>query len=178
MRPATFLAAVIGVGWLALAAQSQTCRYLKSSTSLAGYERGGSFSLDHARLTKGRTDLREFLWSHWHGHKKGVAEADTATIDRGTVKVLYVIHPDASGHWGIDVELDRPMDQPCVSFHVDSLARITIVRPEEDYPSQTIAGYWPPGRIPSKRLAESVITDAKFYRVVLVRGNKAIGDVI
>ena len=31
-----------------------------------GYEAGGPYELDHFKLTKGRTELRAFLWSHWH----------------------------------------------------------------------------------------------------------------
>jgi len=125
------------------AKKQQGCRYMKSRIDLTGYENGGPYILDHFRLTKGRTDLREFLWTHWHDHKKGVAEARAGTVDRGTVKVLYLIQPDARGQWGIDVELDRPMDPPCVAFHADSLVRTPIAKPNEDYPSQTL-GLWPP----------------------------------
>ena len=39
---------------------------------------------------------------HWHEHKKGVAEAKAGTVDRGTVKELYLVHHDAQGLWGID----------------------------------------------------------------------------
>jgi hypothetical protein len=96
---------------------------MKSRDGLAGYERGGLYRLEHFRLTKGRTDLREFLWKHWHSKITGIAEASVGTVDRGTVQVLYLIQPDAQGHWGIDVEMDRPMDPPCVAFHTDSLVR-------------------------------------------------------
>lgn len=119
----------------------------------------------------------EFLWTHLHEHKKGVAEARVATVDRGTVKVLYIVQPDAKGEWGIDVELDRPMDPPCITFHVDALVRFPIAKPDEDYPSQTI-GLWPPNELPSKRLAESEVKDAKLYRVILLRENKPISDEI
>jgi hypothetical protein len=64
------------------------------------------------------------LWKHWHEHVKGVAEAKAQTVDRGTVTVLYIVQPDAQGRWGIDVELDRPMDQPCIAFHADTLVRL------------------------------------------------------
>lgn len=154
-----------------------TCRYIKSRSGLSGFESGGPYTLDHFRLTKGRSDLREFLWKHWHDQKKGVAEARVGTVDRGTVTVLYLIQPDAQGHWRIDVELDRPMDRPCVTFHADSLVRIPIANPKEDYPSQTI-GLWPPDEIPRKRLADSDVKDAKLFRVILVRDNKPIGDAI
>jgi hypothetical protein len=113
------------------------------------------------------------LWKHWHGHIKGVAEAKVGTVDRGTVKVLYLIQPDAQGRWGIDVELDRPMDPPCVTFHADSLVRVPIAKPKEDYPSQTL-GLWPADEIPPKRLADSDVVDPKLYRVVLVRNNKPV----
>jgi hypothetical protein len=99
------------------------------------------------------------------------------TVDRGTVKVLYLIQPDAQGRWGIDVEMDRPMDPPCVTFHVDSLIRVPIQNPNEDYPSQTL-GLWPPGKLPSKRLADSDVADAKSYGVVFVLNNKTVGDAI
>lgn len=121
------------------------CRYIKSRKVLSGYESGGPYTLDHFRLTKGRTDLREFLWRHWHDHIKAVAEAKVGTIDRGTVKLLYVIQPEGQGLWGIDVELDRPMDPPCVALRADSLVRLPIHKPDEDYPSQTV-GLWLPGK--------------------------------
>jgi hypothetical protein len=150
---------------------------MKSRDGLAGYERGGLYRLEHFRLTKGRTDLREFLWKHWHGKIKGIAEASVGTVDRGRVQLLYLIQTDAQGHWGIDVEMDRPMDPPCVAFHTDSLVRVPIQNPNEDYPSQTI-GLWPPGKLPPKRVADSDVTDAKLYRVVLVLNNKTVGDAI
>lgn len=150
---------------------------MKSRRGLSGYESGGPYALDHFRLTKGRADLREFLLTHWHDHKKGVAEAKAGTIDRGTVKILYLVQPDAKGQWGIDVELDRPMDPPCVAFHADLLVRVPIAKPDEDYPSQTL-GLWPPDKIPQTRLADSEVRDAKLYRIILVREDKPIGDEI
>ena len=56
------------------------------------------YSLAVFILTKGRTDLREFLWQHWHGHSKGIAEASVGTVDAGRVTALYVVQPDAQGH--------------------------------------------------------------------------------
>ena len=159
------------------ARKQQGCRYMKSRSGLAAYDNGGPYILDHFRLTKGRTDLREFLWTHWHDHKKGVAEARAGTVDRGTVKVLYLIQPDAKGQWGIDVELDRPMDPPCVAFHADSVVRLPIAKPDEDYPSQTL-GLWPPDKLPQGLLSDSAVKDAKFFRVILIRENKPVGDEI
>lgn len=163
---------------LTVEAQSQSaCRYMQSRSGLSGYDRGGPYTLDHFRLTKGRMDLREFLWTHWHEHKKGVAEARAGTVDRGTVRLLYLVQSDAKGQWGIDVELDRPMDPPCVTFHADSLVRVLIAKPDEDYPSQTI-GLWPPDKIPQTRLADSEVKDAKLYRLILIKEDKPISDQI
>lgn len=150
---------------------------MKSHSGLSGYEEGGPFTLDHFRLTKGRTDLREFLWTHWHDRKKGVAEARVGTVDRGTVRVLYLIKPDMQGNWGIDVELNRPMDPPCITFRADSLVRVPIAKPDEDYPSQTL-GLWPPDKLPRSVLSDSEVKDAKLFRVILVRENKPITDEI
>jgi hypothetical protein len=172
MKPLGLLAAAVGVLMLVPASNSNdACRYMKSRKGLSGYESGGPYTLDHFRLTKGRTDLREFLWTHWHRNIKGVAEARVQTVDRGIVKVLYLIQPDAQGRWGIDVEMDRPMDPPCVTFHADSLVRVPIANPMEDYPSQTI-GLWAPDEIPPKRLPDSDVVDSKLYKLVLVRSNK------
>jgi len=154
-----------------------SCRYMRSSRSLAGYEKAGPYSLEHFHLTKGRTDLREFLWKHWHNKVKGIAEVQAGTVDRGTVKVLYVIQTDEQGHWGIDIEMDRPMDPPCVTFHVDSLIRVPIQNPNEDYPSQTL-GLWPRDKLPSRRLTDSDVADAKLFRVVFILNNKMVGDAI
>src|SRR5579864_6524967 len=152
MKPLTMFAGLAVLLTLVPASYgNDACRYMKSRDSQSGFETGGPYSLDHFHLTKGRTDLREFLWKHWYGHVNGMAEARVGTVNRGTVKVLYVIHPDKQGRWGIDVELDRPMDPPCVAFRADSLVRLPIHNPDEDYPSQTI-GLWPPDKIPSKRV--------------------------
>jgi hypothetical protein len=163
---------------MAVEAQSQSaCRYMKSRNGLSEYDKGGPYTLEHFRLTKGRTDLREFLWTHWHEHKKGVAEARVGTVDAGIVKVLFAIHPDAKGHWGIDVEADRPADPPCTAFRADSLARMPIAKPDEEYPYQTL-GLWPPDKLPKELLSDSDVKDAKLYRVILVRENKPAGDPI
>jgi hypothetical protein len=178
MKPFALLAAAAGVLMLAPASNGDdACRYIKSRNGLSGYESGGPYSLDHFHLTTGRTELREFLWKHWHEHKRGVAEVKAGTVDRGPVKVLYLVRPDAQGAWGIDVEVDRPMDPPCTMFHADSLIRLPIANPKEDYPSQTLS-LWPPDEIPPRRLADSDVADPKVYRVVLVRNNKPIGDTI
>ena len=153
------------------------CRYIKSRKDLSGYESGGPYTLDHFRLTKGRTELREFLWKHWHDRIRAVAEANLGTVDRGTVKILYVIQPDSEGRWGIDLEVDRPMDPPCVSRRADSLVRLPIHNPDEDYPSQTI-GLWPADKTPLKRLADTYVVDSKLYRVVLVLNDKPVSDAI
>ena len=103
MKPLAFLTAAAGVLMLVLTSNGDDgCRYIKSRMSLTGYESGGPYTLDHFRLTKGRTDLREFLWKHWHNHERGIAEAEARTVDRGTVRVLYIIQPDLQGRWGID----------------------------------------------------------------------------
>jgi hypothetical protein len=178
LRPGTFRSFSVPNVQIAVEAQSRsTCRYMKSRSGLSEYDKAGPYTLNHFRLTKGRTDLREFLWTHWHEHKKGVAEARVGTVDAGTVKVLYVIQPDAQGHWGIDVELDRPADPPCVAFRADSLARMPIAKPDEDYPSQTL-GIWPDDKLPTELLSDSEMKDAKSYRVILVRENKPATDPI
>jgi hypothetical protein len=71
------------------------CQYMRSRSGLSGYETGGPYKLEHFHLTKGRTDLREFLWTHWHNHIKGVAEAKVGAVDAGIVTALYVVRPDA-----------------------------------------------------------------------------------
>jgi hypothetical protein len=172
MKPQAMLAAAAGLLMLVPTSNGgDACRYMKSRKGLSGYDSGGPYTLDHFRLTKGRTDLREFLWKHWREQRKGVAEARVGTVDRGTVTELYLVQPDAQGLWGIDVELDRPTHPPCITFHADSLIRVPIADPKEDYPSQTI-GLWPSDEIPPKRLADSEVADAKSYRLVLVRNNK------
>ena len=174
MRASALLVAFLGLLLLAPARGSDGgCRYMKSRSGLSGYETGGPYTLDHFRLTKGRTDLREFLWMHWHDHKKGIAEAEVTTVDRGTVKELYLIQPDAQGNWGIDVEMDRPTAPPCITFHADSLVRLLIKNPSEDYPSQTL-GFWPLDKIPNNRLADSEVKDPKLYKIVLVLNHKPV----
>jgi hypothetical protein len=75
------------------------------------------------------------------------------------------------------VEIDRPMDPPCMVFHADSLVRIPIAKPDEDYPSQTT--WVPPSAwTPKARLADSEKMDAKLYRLGLVKDTKVVGDAI
>jgi hypothetical protein len=93
------------------------------------------------------------------------------------VKVLYVVQPDAQGRWGIEVEFDRPTDPPCSSFHADSLVRVRIANPDQDYPSQTL-GIWPEVDIRANRLADSDVVNPKLYRVVLLRNGKIAPDAI
>jgi hypothetical protein len=127
----------------------EQCRYMNSRNALAGYEAGGPYKLEHFTLTKGRTDLREFLWKHWHNHLKGVAEARVGTVDAGTVTALYIVQPNAKGVWGIDVELGRAVQPPpCSAFHADAIVRVPIRKPDEDYPSQTLGPYWPDRTVP------------------------------
>lgn len=171
--------AVVAVSLLALtavvaAASDDSCPYFKSRSSLSGYETGGPYTLAHPKMTKDRMDLREFLWNHWHGRVKGVAEA----ADGETFTALYVIQPDSKGNWGVDVEINRPQTGlPCRAFHVESLARIPIPKPEDD-PSQTLTLNLPFGRIPETHLADSEVKDAKYYRLVFVANERMIGDTI
>jgi hypothetical protein len=175
MKVVRLLAVAPGILLFAISSNADdACRYMKSREGLSAYETGGPYALDNFLFTKGRTDLREFLWKHWYEHTKGVAEAKAFTVDRGTVTALYIIQPDAKGHWGIDVELDRPMDQPCTSFHADALVRLSISDPKNDQ-AQTRGG-WPPGEIPKRRLADSKIAKSKTYQILLVSNNQSIGD--
>ena len=179
MRRSTFSTALLTLLTLVLVASAEEpCRYLNSRSALAGYETGGPYELEHFQRTKGRTDLREFLWKHWHNHIKGVAEAKVGTVDAGIVTVLLVIQPDGKGQWGIDVELGRPVQPPpCSAFHADSLVRVPIRKPDEDYPSQTLGPYWPDRSVPQKyRMSDAETKYAKYYTVILMANEKAIGD--
>src|SRR5262245_7932235 len=100
MRSTAFTIAPLMLLTLVLAVSAEEpCRHLNSRNDLAGYETGGPYKLEHFKLTKGRTDLREFLWRHWYNQIKGVAEARVSTVDAGTVTALYIIQPDAKGVW-------------------------------------------------------------------------------
>ena len=171
-----FAASLMAFALVSSAEADDSCHYMKSRNVLVGYDSGGPFKLGHFHLTKGRTDLREFLWQHWHGHSKGIAEARVGTIDAGTVTALYVVQPDAQGHWGIDVELYRPIQPPpCSAFHADAMVRVPIRRPDDDN-SQTLL-YIPDGVVPPEaRLPDSAARGAKYYKIVLMTNDKALGD--
>ena len=159
-----------------VAIADDACRYLKERSALTGYDTGGPFKLDHFKMTKDRQDLREFLWVHWHSHTRGIAEARIGTVDAGTVTALYVVQPDAKGHWGIDVELHRPIQPtPCSAFRADAIVRVPIRKPDDDN-SQTLL-YIPDGVVPSKaRLQDSTTVGGKYYKIVLMANDKALGD--
>jgi hypothetical protein len=171
---------ILAVTLVSVAKADDSCHYMKSRSGLSGYEVGGPYKLERFQLTKGRTDLREFLWKHWHNHIKGVAEAKVGTVDAGIVTALYVIQPDAKGQWGIDVELGRRVQPPpCSAFHADSLVRVPIRKPDEDYPSQTLGPYSPDGTVPKNaRMPDSEVKDAKYYTVILIANEKGTGDTI
>lgn len=180
MKTLAFPTLLLSLLTFALVASAEgPCRYFKSRSGLEGYEAGGPYKLEHFQLTKGRTDLRVFLWKHWHDHIKGVAEARSATVDVGTSTALYFVRPGPRGHCGIDAELGRPLQPPpCSAFHVDSLVRYPIRKPDEDYPSQTLGPYLPDGKLPQARLADSDAKDPTYYKPILVKNGKAIGDTI
>jgi len=171
------VASVISIAFSMQLLAEKPSALIKNRSALSAYESGGPYSLEHFKLSKGRTDLREFLWRHWHGLVEGVAEARVGTIDAGTVTVLYIVRPDAKGKWGIDVVIDRPLQPPCSAFHADSLVRLPIAKPDEDYPSQTL-GYWPDDVLPKQRVPEASDIGSKFYTVQLVEGGKPAGDPI
>jgi hypothetical protein len=178
MRVLAMTLTVLAFALLAPATPAQeACRFIKSRAGLIGYETGGPYSLDPFRLTKGRSGLREFLWQHWQAHKRGLAQAETGTVDRGTVKILYLIQPDAQGNWGIDVEIDRPLDPPCIAIHAESLIRLSIANPAQNSLSRT-SGPWPSDKIPENQLPASERKNPKSYRVILVHNDKPITDAI
>jgi hypothetical protein len=178
MKALAFLAGCLGILALAPVVESvDGCRYIKSRGSLSEYESGGPYALDSLVHTNGRSDLRAFLWKHWHEHNRGVAEAQVQTVDAGMVKLLFIIHPDANGNWGIDEESDAPAAQPCVAFHADSLIRLQIRRPDPNDPWKP-SGTWTPDEIPSKRISDSAVLNPNLYEIVLVGNTKAVHEAI
>ena len=91
------LIALFGSLLVAPSNAATACHYMKSREGLHGYETGGPYVLDHFRLTKGRTELRDFLWKHWHDHKLGVAEARVGTVDRGERRVEHLLGGEIAG---------------------------------------------------------------------------------
>ena len=111
---------------------------------------------------------------------------------------MYVIQPDAKGQWGIEIELDRPardipgvrkdttgngvrqVEPPtCSAFHADAIVRVSIRKPEEDYPSQTLGPYWPDRTVPkSVRMPDSEVKHGKYYTVILIANEKGLGGTI
>ena len=67
---------------------------------------------------------------------------------------------------------------PRSAFHADSLIRYPILKPNEDYPSQTLGPYFPDGNLPKTRLPDSAVKDSKYWKLILVRGEKRAGDTI
>jgi hypothetical protein len=151
---------------------AEDCPYLNAGGRLPGYDTGGPYKPDYFKMDRDRTNLREFLWTHWKGHTKGIARVRVSTVDEGAITELYVVQPDTKGRWGIDVERDNPYSwnlqakpyPPCWDWHVDSLVRISIGNPR-----QASDPDFPDGKIPEKmRLADSDVREAKDYLVVLL----------
>lgn len=165
------------LGAIRTAAAETACVLMDDRSSASGYENGGPFDLSHFKLTDGRLEIRDFLWQHWHSRTKGMAEVRVGTVDAGTVRVFYLIRPDSLGVWGIDVAMKRPLDKSCAAFHADSLVRLPIEKPDEDYLAQTM-GFWPPDQLPKKRVDDQTTLMPKLYQVQLVKLGKPIGDVL
>ena len=52
-------------------------------------------------------------------------------------------------------------------------------KPHEDYPSQTLGPYWPDRTVPKKaRMQDEGVKDAKYFTVILMASERAIGDTI
>jgi hypothetical protein len=170
------IATLIFLSLTSVANADDACHYMNKRSALTGYDTGGPYKLDHFKMTNDRQDVREFLWNHWHGHKKGIAEARVGTIDSRTVTTLYVVQPDAMGQWRIDIELYRPIQSPpCSAFRADAVVRVPIRKPDDDN-SQTLL-YIPDGVLPSKaRLPDSTTMGKKYYKIVLMANDKALGD--
>jgi hypothetical protein len=65
------------------------------------------------------------------------------------------------------------------SFLVRPLVRVPIRKPDEDYPSQTLGPYWPDRKVPKNvRMPDEEVKDAKYYTVILMENERAIGDTI
>lgn len=81
MRPLALFAIVLGI-LMAVPANNRddACRCIKSRRGRPGYDNGGAYTLDHFRLTAGRTRLRKFLWSHWHEHKQDLWEQGSGRL--------------------------------------------------------------------------------------------------
>jgi len=152
------------------------CRYLGTKTPLPRYETGGPYVLDHFQLNKDRTDLREFLWKHWHDHVPGIADTKVKTIDAGMPRELYIVQPDAKGVWGVDIELKIPEIPQCVSFHADSLVRVPISQPDSDT-YQTL-GPNSDDTLPNSRVPDSANLAGKFYWVILLANSSVIANAI
>jgi hypothetical protein len=159
-------------------AMQALCHTADERFQLEGYESGGIFTLQHFSHTEGRARLRSFLWEHWHGRQRGYAKAEVGTVDAGTVKMLYIIHPDEQGQWGIDVRVQRQIQQPhCSTFHANSLVRVSVRKGAPDYPAQTLS-LWLPNGLPKTILKDDLVVNPNSYRVILEANNRAIGDTI
>jgi len=152
----------------------EPCQFLGSKTARPNYESGGPYVIDHFKFNKDRTDLRAFLWKHWHNHIAAVAEARIKTIDAGTPTALYIIQPDAKGTWGIDFEIYSPMNPPmyprCARFHADSMIRVPIQDPGNDN-YQTL-GYYPNDKLPKALVPDSADIDPRDYWIVLAKSGE------
>ena len=54
--------------------------------------------------------VREFLWTHWLGHKRGTVVITHQFVE-GIIKASYFVEPDRNGRWEIVEYLDQPYTQ-------------------------------------------------------------------
>lgn len=69
---------------------------------------------------------------------------------------------------------------PDSSGSVPTLKLLSAYKQEqdEDHPFQTLGPYLPDSKLPQTRLADSEAKDPKYYKLILVKNGKAIGDTI
>lgn len=175
VRAAVFISAFI-LFFSANSGAQSACRYIGTKTTLPKYEVGGPFVLDHFQLNKDRTDLREFLWKHWHDHVAGIADTKERNLDAGMPRELFIVQPDARGVWGVDIELKLPEIPQCVSFHADSLVRVPISQPDNDT-YQTL-GPNSDETLPNSRVPDAATLAGKFYWVILLANSSVIANAI
>jgi len=99
----------MGLGlWLAillLIARASATGYAKEP-DFAGYDVFGPYTVplnDIGNGLKIYADLRSFIWSHWHGHRRGYAILTEISVEESVpCQTTYIIEPDKYDNWHID----------------------------------------------------------------------------
>ena len=116
MKRAPLIALVLGLIPMTVAAGGdETCRYLKMRKPISGYEYGGPFLLITFVLRQAELISDNSYGDIGMAKSKALLKSGQGPSIAGPSECCTSCSPTRKDTGGFDIELDRPMDPPCIS---------------------------------------------------------------